>query len=67
MQISEIKMADIPDVDLSRLGVTQYGNFSVEVIDPVSDYLELMEVIVREISLINILNVSQFIYFFSLC
>lgn len=67
MQISEIKMADIPDVDLSRLGVTQYGNFSVEVIDPVSDYLELMEVIVHEISLINILNVSHFIYFFSLC
>lgn len=65
MQISEIKMADIPDVDLSRLGVTQYGNFSVEVIDPVSDYLELMEVIVREISLINILNVSHFIYLFS--
>lgn len=65
MQISEIKMADIPDVDLSRLGVTQYGNFSVEVIDPVSDYLELMEVIVREISLINILNVSHFFYFFS--
>lgn len=44
VQISEIKMAEIPDVDLSRLGVTKYGNFSVEVIDPVSDYLELMEV-----------------------
>ncbi|RWR95874.1 phosphoglucomutase, chloroplastic [Cinnamomum micranthum f. kanehirae] len=43
LSISEIKMADIPDVDLSRLGVTQYGSFSVEVIDPVSDYLELME------------------------
>lgn len=37
-------MADIPDVDLSRIGVTKYGNFSVEVVDPVSDYLELMEV-----------------------
>lgn len=44
MQISEIKMADIPDVDLSVLGVTEYGNFSVEVVDPVTDYLELMEV-----------------------
>lgn len=43
-QISEIKMADIPDVDLSRLGTTKFGNFSVEVVDPVSDYLELMEV-----------------------
>lgn len=37
-------MADIPDVDLSSLGVTQFGNFSVEVVAPVSDYLELMEV-----------------------
>ncbi|KAL5744478.1 hypothetical protein ACOSQ2_027594 [Xanthoceras sorbifolium] len=43
LSISEIVMADIPDVDLSSLGVTKYGNFSVEVVDPVSDYLELME------------------------
>ncbi|XP_021637090.2 phosphoglucomutase, chloroplastic isoform X2 [Hevea brasiliensis] len=43
LSISEIKIADIPDVDLSRLGVTKYGNFIVEVVDPVSDYLELME------------------------
>lgn len=43
LSISEIKVADIPDVDLSSLGVTDYGNFSVEVVDPVSDYLELME------------------------
>ncbi|XP_068651914.1 phosphoglucomutase, chloroplastic isoform X1 [Aristolochia californica] len=43
LSISEIKMADIPDVDLSSLGETMYGNFCVEVIDPVSDYLELME------------------------
>lgn len=44
MQISEIKIADIPDVDLSNVGITKFGNFSVEVIDPVSDYLELLEV-----------------------
>ncbi|KAF6155496.1 hypothetical protein GIB67_017851 [Kingdonia uniflora] len=43
LSISEIKVADIPDVDLSRVGVTEYGNFVIEVIDPVSDYLELME------------------------
>lgn len=43
-QISEIKIADIPDVDLSKVGVTKFGSFSVEVIDPVSDYLELLEV-----------------------
>lgn len=44
MQISEIKIADIADVDLSSVGVINYGNFTVEVIDPVTDYLELMEV-----------------------
>lgn len=43
LSISEIKVADIPDTDLSHLGVAEYGNFSVEVVDPVSDYLELME------------------------
>ncbi|KAL4348835.1 hypothetical protein GQ457_17G025730 [Hibiscus cannabinus] len=43
LSISEIKMAEIPDVDLSRTGVTKYGSFTVEVVDPVSDYLELME------------------------
>lgn len=37
-------MGDIPDVDLSVLGVTDHGTFSVEVVDPVSDYLELLEV-----------------------
>ncbi|KNA24627.1 hypothetical protein SOVF_014010 [Spinacia oleracea] len=43
LSISAIKMATIPDVDLSRVGVTKSGDFTVEVIDPVADYLELME------------------------
>ncbi|KAL3524214.1 hypothetical protein ACH5RR_017048 [Cinchona calisaya] len=43
LSISEIKVAEIPDVDLACLGVTKYGNFTVEVVDPVADYLELME------------------------
>ncbi|XP_021826958.1 phosphoglucomutase, chloroplastic [Prunus avium] len=43
LSITEIKIADIADVDLSTLGVIKYGNFSVEVVDPVSDYLELLE------------------------
>ncbi|XP_028548099.1 phosphoglucomutase, chloroplastic [Dendrobium catenatum] len=43
LSISEIKVADIPDVDFSYLGVTSYGNFIVEVIDPVADYLDLLE------------------------
>ncbi|KAL8103938.1 hypothetical protein AgCh_028229 [Apium graveolens] len=40
-------MVDIPDVDLSHLGVMKYGKFSVEVVDPVSNYLELMEGLAR--------------------
>ncbi|GMH29543.1 hypothetical protein Nepgr_031386 [Nepenthes gracilis] len=43
LSISEIKMADIPDVDLSCVGITTFGNFSVEVVDPVGDYMDLME------------------------
>lgn len=37
-------MAEIPDINLSQLGVSKYGSFSVEVVDPVSDYLNLLEV-----------------------
>ncbi|CAI0547066.1 unnamed protein product [Linum tenue] len=43
LSISDIKTAEIPDTDLSHVGITKYGSFSVEVVDPVSDYLELME------------------------
>jgi len=43
MSIKEIKMADFPDVDLSTLGTTNYGSFTVEVIDSVSDYLTLLK------------------------
>ncbi|KAL8161790.1 hypothetical protein V2J09_013279 [Rumex salicifolius] len=43
LSISKIKMAEIPDIDLSQVGVTTFGNFSVEVVDPVADYMELME------------------------
>uniref|UniRef100_A0A175YMN0 Glucose phosphomutase n=1 Tax=Daucus carota subsp. sativus TaxID=79200 RepID=A0A175YMN0_DAUCS len=60
LSISEIKMVDIPDVDLSHLGVTKYGKFSVEVVDPVSDYLELMET-VFDFSLIrSLLSLDDF-------
>jgi len=31
-----------PDVDLSRLGVQEYGSMTLEVIDPVEDYAALM-------------------------
>jgi phosphoglucomutase len=40
--ISRYLIAELPDVDLNTLGVTQLGSIKVEVIDPVSDYAELM-------------------------
>lgn len=43
LSISEIKIADFPDIDLTTTGVSKYGNFTVEVVDPVVDYLELLE------------------------
>ena len=48
-------MADIPDVDLSKCGVTKFGDFEVEVIDPVVDYL----VCVHPTSQIFILTVFE--------
>ncbi|KAH9647347.1 phosphoglucomutase [Citrus sinensis] len=62
LSISEIKMADIPDVDLSSLGVTNFGNFSVEVVDPVSDYLELMENVFDFPLIRSLLSRSDFRY-----
>ena len=41
--ISELKMADIPDVDLSELGTSTFGEFEVEVIDYTEDYLGLLQ------------------------
>ncbi len=41
--ISEYRIADLPDVDLDTLGEQGDDNFSMEIIDPVSDYAELMQ------------------------
>ena len=41
--ISEFKIADAPDVDLSSLGRQELGGMEIEVVDPIADYVELME------------------------
>ncbi|XP_062153626.1 phosphoglucomutase, chloroplastic [Alnus glutinosa] len=64
LSITEIRVANIPDVDLSRLGVTKYGNFSVEVVDPVSDYLELMESVFDFKLIKSLLSRSDFRFIF---
>jgi phosphoglucomutase len=42
-RITEYRMVETPDIDLDRLGVTQLDDMTVEIIDPVADYAELME------------------------
>jgi len=41
--ISSYKTTDTPDVDLAKVGTSKVGNMTVEVIDPVADYAELMQ------------------------
>ncbi len=42
-QIDEYRILDAPDLDLDKPGTQTLGNMTVEVIDPVADYAELME------------------------
>lgn len=41
--IDHYKSANIPDVDLDNLGSQQIGNLKITIIDPVTDYAELLE------------------------
>ncbi len=41
--ISSFKIADIDQIDIDKIGTVEAGGMTVEVIDPVTDYAELME------------------------
>ncbi|MGO9675535.1 MAG: alpha-D-glucose phosphate-specific phosphoglucomutase [Methylocella sp.] len=41
--ISHYRILNAPDIDLDRLGALKLGGGSVEIIDPVADYAELMQ------------------------
>ncbi|HEX2146323.1 MAG TPA: alpha-D-glucose phosphate-specific phosphoglucomutase, partial [Pseudorhizobium sp.] len=41
--ISEYRIADAPDIDLDAVGSFDLAGMTVEVVDPVADYAELME------------------------
>ena len=41
--ITHYKIADIEHIDLSHIGTHTHGKLTVEVVDPVTDYAELME------------------------
>lgn len=37
-EIKTLKMADLPDIDLNKIGTQKFGDFEIEVVDPVADY-----------------------------
>ncbi|AZO09158.1 alpha-D-glucose phosphate-specific phosphoglucomutase [Mesorhizobium sp. M3A.F.Ca.ET.080.04.2.1] len=41
--ISSFKIADIGEIDIDTVGTVRAGDMTVEIIDPVTDYAELME------------------------
>ena len=41
--ITELAMADIPDVDLSVIGTSTFGDFEVEVIDYTTEYFACLK------------------------
>ncbi|OLY85146.1 Phosphoglucomutase [Smittium mucronatum] len=40
--ISEYKVADIPDVDLSKISIMKFGDFEIEIIDSVIEYVTMI-------------------------
>ncbi|MBR1398831.1 MAG: alpha-D-glucose phosphate-specific phosphoglucomutase [Alphaproteobacteria bacterium] len=42
-KITEYKILEAPDVDLSNLGTQKLGDMEIEVIEPVQEYVEMME------------------------
>ncbi|HAJ71007.1 MAG TPA: alpha-D-glucose phosphate-specific phosphoglucomutase [Methylophilaceae bacterium] len=41
--ITQYKVADFPEVNITRVNTTEFDGFVVQVIDPVKDYADLME------------------------
>lgn len=41
--ITEYKIAEIPDLDLSKLNTYKFENTEIEIIDPYTDYIKLMQ------------------------
>ena len=41
--ITEYKTFDSADIDLSKIGTQKLGNMTIEIIDPINDYVEMLE------------------------
>jgi len=42
-EITEYRIADIPDIDIETVGETKIANTTILIVDPVTDYAELMQ------------------------
>ncbi|MBQ8436338.1 MAG: alpha-D-glucose phosphate-specific phosphoglucomutase [Alphaproteobacteria bacterium] len=43
LNITEYKIMDVSDIDLSKIGTQKLGNMIIEIIDPVTEYVEMMQ------------------------
>ena len=43
LTISEFKICDAPDINLSKIGTQEFCGMTIEIIDPVQDYVDMME------------------------
>ena len=59
-EISQYRILDAEDINLARLGETQLGEMIVEVINPVSDYAELLESLFDFERIANLLKRPEF-------
>ncbi|PVU89939.1 hypothetical protein BB561_005106 [Smittium simulii] len=41
--ISEYKITDIPDIDFNKIGSVHFGDHTIEIIDSISDYLDMVK------------------------
>lgn len=41
--ISEYKISDVPDIDITQIGTHSYGPLEVEIVDSVSDYVDMLK------------------------
>ncbi len=64
-EITELKMATIPDVDLNTTGITKFGDFEVEVIDPVEEYLALLMKVRLQLRLLKVFSLFLLSFFSS--
>ena len=59
-EISQYRILDAEDINLARLGETQLGDMVVDVINPVSDYAELLESLFDFERIANLLKRPEF-------